>query len=201
MEAPVNDTRQSVIVDFTAHLFDTLAYTADEFVSIGHDADGEFVTAVRRTADAPAFVATLPATANIFYSVNPTRGPIRDRAGRGKMTDVTRLAALWSDLDIKRGSCADLEVIRAIIDELSAILRTRPSVITHSGGGLHPYWPISDGHIKTIGLGKAQALVRRWQRLVAVAAEHHGAANIDNVYDLARMMRVPGTYNNKKASR
>ena len=69
-------------------------------------------------------------------------------------------------------------------------------MIVDSGHGLHPYWPISDGHITGGDIGAALALVRRWGRLVAVAADQLHAG-VDNVYDLARMMRVPGTLNNK----
>jgi hypothetical protein len=65
-----------------ADLLDTLGYTDGEFVAIGHDADGAFRTAVMAPGDAPSFVAKLPDTANIFYGVNPTRGPARSNAGR-----------------------------------------------------------------------------------------------------------------------
>jgi hypothetical protein len=190
----VNDS--AIIVDFPVLLLDTLGFTDSEFVSICHDADGQFVTAVRRPADAAAIIAALPERANIYFGVNPIRGPVRDRAGRGTAADVTRLSALWADLDVKPGGCADLDTARTIINDLSSILGTRPSVITHSGGGLHPYWPVSDGQISGNGVGKAQALVRRWGRLVAIVAEQHGAKT-DSVYDLARVLRVPGTYNRK----
>ena len=189
-------TRESVALDFTVLLFDTLGYTRDEFVSIGHDADGEFATVVKPPADAAKYVAGLPDRANVYFGVNPTKGPARDRAGRGKATDVTRVSAVWADLDVKPGACTDLDTAEAVVDDLSAILGTRPSAITHSGGGLHPYWPISDGYISSAGVGRAQALVRRWGRLVAVVAEKRGA-RVDSVFDLARMLRVPGTYNCK----
>jgi hypothetical protein len=183
-------------LDLSVLLLDTLGYTPDEFVSIGHDADGQFITAVGQPKNAGRFVSTLPDRANIFFGVNPVRGPARQAAGRGTAEDVTRLTALWCDLDIKPGGCPTMDVAHAIIANLSIILGTRPSAIVDSGHGLHAYWPITDGHIADGDTTAARALIRRFGRLVAVAADtlHVG---VDNVYDLPRMLRVPGTFNNK----
>jgi hypothetical protein len=118
------------------------------------------------------------------------------RTPGGKEEDATRLAALWADLDIKHNRCPSLDVAHAIIGDLSGMLGTRPSAIVHSGHGLHPYWPVSDGHIDP---GKAKVLVRRFGRLVDVVAQQRNA-KVDNVFDLARMLRVPGTVNCKAAA-
>jgi hypothetical protein len=193
--APEAQTESSSL-DLSALLLDTLGYAPDEFVSIGHDADGQFSTAVGKPANAARFVARLPDRANIYFGVNPVTGPARKNAGRGKADDVTRLASLWADLDVKAGACGTLTVAHAIIDELSAMLGTRPSAITHSGNGLHPYWPVSDGQISS---GDLAALVKRWGRLVGAVAEHHGA-HVDSVFDLPRMLRVPGTTNTKAST-
>ena len=184
---------ETTALDLSALLLDILGYSADEFVSIGHDADGHFRTAVGSPTNAATFVAKLPDNANIYFGVNPVRGPARRDGGRGRAEDVTRLAALWADLDVKHGSCPDIETAHKVIDELSEILGTRPSAITHSGNGLHPYWPVDDGKISSCNVG---ALLKRWGRLVAITAEHHGA-HIDSVFDLPRMLRIPGTTNNK----
>jgi hypothetical protein len=58
---------------------------------------------------------------------------------------------------------------------------------------------VADGWIKSGDIGPARALIRRWGRLVTKTAKAHGAT-VDNVYELARMMRVPGTFNNKPVS-
>ena len=191
-------TRESVTVDFTVLLLDTLGYTDSEFVSIGHDADGEFSTAVMPPTEAPAYVDGLPGTANVYFGVNPTKGPARRRAGRGTETAVTRLAALFADLDVgKPGACPSFDVARAIIANLSIIIGSRPTVIVHSGHGLHPYWPVEDGHIRDGDITPARALLKRWGRLVDIEAGRLGVTTVDTVFDLARMLRVPGTTNNK----
>ncbi len=85
---------------------------------------------------------------------------------------MTRLTALWCDLDVKPGGCPSLDVARAIVANLGIILGTRPSVTVDSGHGLHPYWPISDGQIVDGDIAAARALLRRWGRLVARGGRH-----------------------------
>jgi hypothetical protein len=186
---------KSSVLDFASLLLETLGFTGDEFVSLGYQKPGgKFWTAVLTPADAIAMAAKIAPGADGYFGVNPIKGPARKNTTRGTEADVTRLAALWCDLDVKPGSCQDLTVAHAIIDELASVVGTRPSAITHSGHGLHAYWPIDGGHITDVVI--ARALVRRWGRLVAVVAETHGARR-DSVYDLPRMLRLPGTYNNK----
>jgi hypothetical protein len=185
-------------LDFGGHL-QLLGYTVGQFVAIGHDDPTlklPWYTVVRDPVDAPAYVDQLPDTANVFFTVCPTKGPARDGGGRGTEDDATRLSALWADLDVKPGACADLTVAHSIIGDLTSAVGSRPSAIVESGGGLHPYWPVCDGWIKGGDIGPARALIRRWGRLVAAVAKDHGA-EVDNVFELARMLRVPGTFNNK----
>lgn len=182
-------------------LLDVLGYAPDEFVSIGYKTNGIFRTKVCAPGDAPGLVAELPNHADIYFGVNPITGPARKGDGRGKVGDVTRLAALPADLDVKAGACPDQATAQGIIDELSGILCTKPSAITHSGtGGVHPYWPISDGRIDDDDRrGYVCAFLKRWGRLVKGVARKHGAA-ADSVFDLPRVLRAPGTYNNKAAT-
>jgi hypothetical protein len=187
----------STKLDFIELLLGTLGFTSDEFVSLFYmDVDGAEHTAVMVPPDAVAAAATIPATANAYFGVNPTRGPTRINRGRGTEADVTRLTSLWVDLDVKPGGCPSLQVAHAIVDDLSAVLGTRPSATVKSGHGLHAYWEISDGHVVDGAVGAVRALVKRWGRLVAVVAAKRDAS-VDNVYDLARMLRIPGSLNNK----
>lgn len=194
-------------------LLDTLGYTEGEHLSLNYQPPGgQFlsqVVAFDETVQTRAL--SLADGQNVWFGVNP----IGEReAGRGGANDVTRWAAIWCDLDVKAGACQDIEHAQAIIDELSAILGTRPSAIVHSGHGLQPYWPIEDGQIApfydaNVHVDDAQraaaaelrtdaaALLKRWGRLACVVAERLGAKIDRGVYDLARVLRVPGTYNLK----
>jgi hypothetical protein len=174
-------------------LLGTLGHRGGEFTSLLHlYADGIPYTAVMDPADAVAKAATMPGNADCYFSVNPVKGPARERAGRGTAEDNTRLAALYGDIDLKEGACPTLDIAKAIVAELSTIVGTRPSAIVHSGGGIHPYWPISDGDDPAV----ARPLLRRWGRLVAAVAGRHGV-KLDGVYDISRMLRLPGTNNMK----
>ncbi len=174
-----------------------MGFTNEEFASLGYeDSAGVFHTAVMAPADAVGCIDQLPTDANVFFGVNPVTGPARKHAGRGNDADVTRLAALPVDLDIKPGGCRNLDVAHAIVAEFGIILGTRPSATVESGHGLYAYWPIDDGHVTNGDITRARSLGRRWGRLVALVAEKHNVS-VDNVFDLARMLRVPGTNNCK----
>ena len=54
----------------------------------------------------------------------------------------------------------------------------------------------STGWVRNDDIGSARVLIRRRGRLVAAVAKDH-AAEVDSVFELARMLRVPGTFNNK----
>ena len=181
-------------LDFTALLLGTLGHAEDEFTSLLyiHPGDGTPHTAVMAPADAVAAAAQLPDTADVYFGVNPVAGPARTNAGKGREADVTRLAALFCDLDVKPGACPSVDVAKAIVAELGIIVGTRPSAVVYSGGGVHAYWPILDGHDTTT----ARAILKRWYRLVAAVAEKLGAG-VDNVYNLDRVLRLPGTFNHK----
>jgi hypothetical protein len=187
-----------------ADLLELLGYAGDEFVAVcwAPDNGGALNYAIGPSADAVKVAAALGDRTDVWFSVNPTDGPARfNQGGRGKASDTRRLAALYADLDIKPGGCRDKAHAAAIIADLSALIGTRPSAIVHSGHGLQPYWPVDDGHIddgtyEEISHANAAKLLRRWGQLVALVAGTHNA-KVDNVFDLPRILRVPGTVNHK----
>jgi putative DNA primase/helicase len=182
-------------LDFQNLLLDLLRFSDDEYVSICHKSNGgPFRTAVCAPTQALAEVKSLPEDADVYFGINPVKGPARRNGGRGKAEDVTRLAVLPADLDVKSGACPNLDIARAIIDDVSAVLGVRPSAVTHSGGGLHPYWVVLDGAAGSDA--DLAGLLKRWGRLVKAVAGHRGA-KVDSVFDLPRVLRVPGTYNCK----
>lgn len=180
-------------IDF-AGLLATLGFAESEYVSICHKPPGGlFLTEVCCLQDAPT-----TATADIYFGVCPTSGPARKNAGRGKAADITRLSALWVDLDIAPGKCPTREIADALIGDLSEILTARPAAITETGHGLHPYWPVQDGVLDvTFTRDSADRILRQWKSVVNATAQRR-EAKVDSVFDLARVLRVPGSYNNKK---
>ncbi|MGK2880441.1 MAG: hypothetical protein ACSLE6_06470 [Mycobacterium sp.] len=188
-------------LDF-AELLDVLGSTPDEYIAVCHRVGtGPFHTAIDSPANASHYVGTLPPEADVFFSVNPVRGPARSNRGRGSAADVTRLAALVVDLDAKANGCGSIAVAEDIITDVAALIGEYPSVVVRSGYGLHGYWPVEDGQISDdFTTGHATAMLRRWGRLVRVVASNRNA-NVDSVFDLSRVLRVPGTANHKPVSK
>lgn len=160
--------------------------------------DGQFSTIVN-TPDLVALAAQGLSDADVWFSINPVAGPPRT-GPRGNADAIETLTSLWADLDIKPGACATLDDAHQLIDDLSAALGTRPSVIIASGHGLQPLWAIDDEDNTTLDsperTAMAAAVLKRWGRLVATIAGHRGIA-VDSVFDLPRILRVPGTVNHK----
>lgn len=178
-----------------SQLLELLAYNDSEHVSITYRPAGanKVTAAIVPAADAPAYLTdVVPAAADAWFGVNPVNGPARQGVN-GTVTDVTRLAALWVDLDFKNMT---LDTARAIITDLAAHLGTEPSAIVHSGNGLHPYWPVDDAPVTDANRGQVVAVLRRWGRLARLVAKHHGTT-VDSVFDLSRILRIPGTVNIK----
>jgi hypothetical protein len=152
-------------------------------------------SSVQAPRDAVATAANLPGDRECYFSANPVRGPVRTNSGRGKAVDVTRLAALLADLDVKPGACASIDDAKVIIADLSALLGTEPMALVYSGGGVHAYWKVEDGD----NVDEARVILARWKRLVAGVAGRRNAT-ADSVHDLSRMLRIPGSFNNKQAT-
>jgi P4 family phage/plasmid primase-like protien len=174
-----------------------LNYTPDEHLSICHQHPGNKFTA-RTTSSTYATINGLD-NANVWFGINPVSA---DAGGRGTADQITRLAALWADLDIKPGGVADMDTARTITDVLSDMLGARPVALTYSGHGLQPIWSIDpddpEANLLATPTTRAETrvLLRRFGRLVAAVAERYNA-RVDSVFDLARVLRAPGSVNHK----
>lgn len=174
-------------------LLDSLAFSEHEHVSVCTQPSGGRFTA--RVTPLPA-LPDIGDDTDTWFGINPVAA---DALGRGKASDVTRLAALWADLDVKPGGCASIDIARDIISDLSDMLGTRPTALTYSGHGLQPLWAIDpdDGALTNdTTRAAATAILRRWGRLVASVAERYNT-DVDSVFDLARVLRCPGSTNHK----
>lgn len=185
-----------------------LGFADDEYVQIGEKLPGGAFRGGTGTAGAIYQAADgwkAPADRDTWVGPNPTEHVTTGRPGNDQ---VTRLAALHIDLDVKPGGCSSFDQARAIVDELAGMLGSRPVALTYSGHGLQPVWAIEEGAIfptvdgitypsmDILDRQAARALMRRWGRLVASVADRHGA-HVDALWDLTRILRCPGSVNHK----
>lgn len=123
-------------------------------------------------------------------------------SGRGKADDVVGIVGLWADVDCgpptkgmatPRTEGKNRPPTLEAASDLIARLGVQPSIVVHSGHGLQPWWlfkeflPVADG---------AAQLAELWGRTIKAVAFSDGYA-VDSVWDLARVLRPPGTMNRK----
>jgi len=118
--------------------------------------------------------------------------------GRGRKGDISRVTCLWADIDLtaKPGKrpCPNRAVAEKFLNEIGR----KPTILVNSGHGLHAYWCLAE-HLtcKTAeGLQKTEAILARWQATLDAVAAKFGF-DLDHVHDVTRVMRVPGTFNQK----
>ncbi|WP_445164629.1 hypothetical protein ACTXG5_25555 [Mycobacterium sp. Dal123C01] len=177
-------------------MMDCLGWQDGEHTAVCHQpVGGEFSASVVESANATARIESLPPRSDTWFSVNPTVGPASVGGRRGGDRKATRWAALVLDVDVKPGAFPDLDQASEFVDAVSGMVGTRPSVVIHSGHGLQPLWPIEDGVLDTEDRWRrASTLSRRFGRLGSRVANEF-SAGLDNVSDLARIVRVPETTN------
>lgn len=183
-----------------AKLLEVLGFRADERVSVCHSSKAkEFRSEVVTVRSAPQ--AVRPRVYDWWFSTAPLRTGL-PRGRRGTASDVVGVRCLFADLDYEPGKARDAATAHAITDGISARLGTQPVARVHSGHGLQPYWQLQRDATTTFHEGDdprrdhAAAVLARFAGLVREVAAEHDAA-VDSVYELARVLRVPGTTNNK----
>jgi len=186
-----------------AALRERLGYLDSDLISINYAAPGvDFDFDIVPVAEADAVVAKHSTGFDVWHGVNPLREGIPNWSN-GTEADVTRLVALYCDLDLKSDhklkGFASIEDIDKVIDAVSAVLGVRPSYVVMSGHGAQPYWPLDPASAAEIAWPRAKALLKAFGDLVALKTEDlfGDTVAVDSVYDLARRLRTPGTQNVK----
>jgi hypothetical protein len=124
-----------------------------------------------------------------------TRSQPLPYGARGGDTDCVAIPAMWLDIDIAGPNHQDQYKLPIDIDQAYKIIDTfplPPSIVIDSGGGLHVYWQFDE----PIAADDARVILARWAATWAKAADSVDM-RVDNVFDLARVLRMPGTYNHK----
>jgi hypothetical protein len=132
---------------------------------------------------------------DVWFGVATRQQPLPNGA-RGGDTDCTAIPAVWLDIDIAGPNHQDQYKLPVDIDQARKIIDTfplPPSLIIDSGGGLHVYWQFDE----PVTADDARVILARWAATWAVNAASIDM-RVDNVFDIARVLRVPGTRNLKQ---
>jgi hypothetical protein len=112
---------------------------------------------------------------------------------------IDGIAGLWSDVDYAGENHAKIGLpeTQLAAEELIDAMPIDPTIVVHSGHGLQAWWLFNEPWIFKDGeREQAQAMIRGWQNHMAGIATNRGYT-VDATHDLARLMRLPGTFNNK----
>lgn len=117
---------------------------------------------------------------------------------RGGKDDCVGITCLWVDIDIAGPNHKDVAGVLPTLDQARELVRSfplQPSIIVATGGGYHVYWLLDEMVTGT----DASVLLERWAATWADRALER-QVHVDNVFDVARVLRMPGTLNHKNAS-
>ena len=110
------------------------------------------------------------------------------------------IIGVWVDVDIAGDAHKKGNLPQTIeqAQELAGALGVVPTFVVHSGHGLQYWWLFEKPWIfaDADDRHRAQDLVRRFQAAIRANAEARGWS-LDSTHDLARVMRLPGTWNHK----
>jgi len=174
---------------------------AEGFISVSHKKKGgTFTSEILPIGEAAAVVDSLPA-ADVWISA-ATLHPVK--SGRGSAADIKRLLVLPLDIDIKTNGIKGGPEAYELIAKLEGALGTAPAAVVSTGGGIQPWWLLdakdpmwestgpSDPHLLEL-----TAIIKRWGRLCKWVAKGNDLGNLDSVFDLARILRAPSSFNHK----
>jgi P4 family phage/plasmid primase-like protien len=121
---------------------------------------------------------------------------------RVKSIEVIGIAGLWADVDYAHPvhQKPNLPTDEAAARWLISKMPVPPTVLVHTGHGLQAWWLFSNPWVFSHAQERTQAaaLIQSWQAMLRNHAQQHGWT-LDSTHDLARLMRLPGTYNHKAA--
>jgi len=142
--------------------------------------------------------ATAQTGKNVFFSINPTKTP-KSSSQRATNKEVSELSAIFLDLDGRNDKKPNNpETTQELIDLLDGTMLPPPNYIVATGGGIHAYYIVEGGYPITDDESRqnAEALTKGFTSVIQSEGKKRGYS-FDSCQDLARVGRMPGSYNNK----
>ena len=128
---------------------------------------------------------------------------------KGRFTTMNRIeevaagaiAGVWADIDVFHPVHTKAEHLPGSRDEAREVMRQlphEPTIIVDSGHGLQYWWLFKSPWVfnDKEEWGEARRTVQWWHHMTKDLFKERGWTT-DSVYDLSRILRIPGTFNNK----
>lgn len=136
---------------------------------------------------------------NIYVGVG-----IVDRSysyGRTSYKRVTGLPGLFVDVDYQSGEAHKKNNLPQTVEDAIDLVTEdfpEPTIIVHSGNGIHAWWLFTEPWLfkSTEEKKFAIEMSQRMNQTIRTRATEHGWV-VDSTFDLARVLRIPGTVNLK----
>ena len=132
----------------------------------------------------------------------PGGGVRLTRKNRLKEWQVAGIPGLWADIDVAHPVHAKSERLpptrKQAIDAVNQ-LPFDPTILVNSGHGLQAWWLFEEVWLFSCPEEResARRTTQWWHRALQAIFGAHGWT-LDSTFDLARVMRLPGTWNNKE---
>jgi predicted P-loop ATPase len=138
------------------------------------------------------------ATQNVYFGLGTQK--TKPERGRGGAETVIAIPGLWADIDVK-GPCHVSDEYPPTFSDAWKIIDSvpfKPTLVVQSGYGLQPYWLFREPweFESKEDRQTATGLSRAFQAHLQKFANELGW-KVDPTSDLARILRVPGTFNRK----
>jgi predicted P-loop ATPase len=136
---------------------------------------------------------------NCYFGLGMRKEQLAD--GRGESDDVIGIPGFWIEIDIKHSVHTKVNLPETIDQAIALVheaIPFRPSVIINSGYGGHFHWFLRELWLFNDADDRQAAyhLLHRLQATIQAVAKLHGW-EVDSTFDLARVLRLPGTFNRK----
>ncbi len=134
---------------------------------------------------------------DLYFGLGLTTEPLAPTT-RAKSTEVAGITCLWADIDFGPNHKKNVPPDEKTAVELIKKFPFMPSIVVDSGNGWHAYWLLEEPWIFTDDDDRAVGMnaVKSWQAKLRAVFRASGY-DLDTTHDFARVLRVPGTYNNK----
>ena len=171
---------------------------------------------------APVYIYMLPTRQSIWFShfenldaavaihaekdvytsggLGPLDNPHRASNRRVQQKDVAGIAGLWADIDVAHQVHGKKDLPQTIEQALGILelAEFQPTMLVNSGHGIQAWWLFTSPWLfnNTQEYWEARRLSSWWHDRIQALYRNEGC-RIDSVQNLDRVMRIPGTWNNK----